>query len=100
MMAIGRSLRAGISLGALLTARVASAAPPAPNCAHPRIFNADWLTAMQASAKVSGSLVAHELTKCDGVIANPSKWTDAGYAGFSWVEAMSACLIAYRVRGD
>ncbi len=91
----------GVALFACLVGSVAVAAPPAPTGAHPRIFlDADTLAALKADAAKPSSATARAVAKCDDVIAHPDQWKSGGYEGLGFVEPLSACLIAYEVRGD
>ena len=84
-----------------LAARPALAAPPAPTGAHPRLFlDPATLAQLKADAAMKGSVTAKAVATCDNAIAHPDAWTSADYEGFNWVEALSACLVAYEVRGD
>ncbi|HTJ47642.1 MAG TPA: hypothetical protein VL463_36350 [Kofleriaceae bacterium] len=90
----------GALLFSVVIAGVAAAAPPAPTGAHPRIFmDANTKAALQAAAMKPGP-TQRAVMKCDNVIGHPTQWTSGGYMGLGFVEPLSACLIAYEVRGD
>jgi hypothetical protein len=96
----GRVVAAGL-VGSLAVSAAAVAAPPAPTGAHPRIFlDATTLSALKADAAKDNSATQHAVQTCDDVIAHPGEWTSGGYQGLGFVEPLSACLIAYEVRGD
>ena len=77
------------------------AAPPAPTGPHPRIFlDPPTIAAMKADAAKDNSATQHAVQTCDDVIAHPDQWKSGGYQGLGFVEPLSACLIAYEVRGD
>jgi uncharacterized membrane protein YgcG len=72
-----------------------------PSGAHPRIWLTDEVQERwSGSVDESGSAVARARDKCDRVQAEPGEWVSGQYQGFAWVEALSACLVAWKSTGD
>jgi hypothetical protein len=93
--------RAALAAAFFVGVGTAVAAPAAPQGAHPRLFlDTATVTKLKLEAQRAGSGTARAITKCDDVIAHPASWTSGGYQGMGFVEALSACLVAYAVRGD
>lgn len=72
-----------------------------PSGAHPRI----WLTEATRQrwaelADQNGSAVARAVSKCERVQSEPGAWVSGQYQGFAWVEALSACLVAWQSTDD
>lgn len=93
--------RACLVLGFLAAAAPVSVASAQPTSPHPRI----WLTSdvsqeWHALAGTSGSATSRAIAKCDDVRARPGEWSSGQYQGFAWVEALSACLVAWRATDD
>jgi len=96
-----KSICAGVAAIVVTGVSMAHAAPPAPTGAHPRLFLDDaTLAAMRQAANDPNSAVAHALSICDDVIANPSKWSSGGYQGIGFPAPFGACSVAWVVRGD
>ena len=80
---------------------IASAAPPAPKGAHPRLFlDAPTLASMKAKVSDPSSGVGRAIAKCKDVAANPGDYTSSGYQGDAWSFAASSCALAYQLTGD
>jgi len=72
-----------------------------PSGAHPRIWLTDAVQERWAALVDDGdSAVARARDKCDRVQAEPGEWTSGQYQGFAWVEALSACLVAWQSTSD
>lgn len=72
-----------------------------PTGAHPRAFLTPAVqAAWAASADVPGSAVARAIATCEDAIASPADYRDGGYQGFTWVETLGPCLVAWKARGD
>jgi len=79
----------------------ASAARAQPSTGHPRIWlTADVIERWTALATQTDSAVARAIAKCKRIEATPSEWRAGQYQGFAWVEAMSACLVAWKSTDD
>ncbi len=90
-------LAAAVSLIAIAPA---SAAPPEPSGAHPRLFlDQDTLDAFRAAAARPGSAVARAVTRCDRIKANPASYQTGGM-GLDFGANMSACALAWKVTAD
>src|SRR5687768_6475431 len=78
----------------------ATAAPPEPSGAHPRLFlDTETLDALKAAADRPGSAVARAITRCTRIHANPGDYTSGGM-GLDFGANMSACAIAWLVTDD
>jgi hypothetical protein len=96
-------LRALAVVLTLIFARsIAIAAPaPEPSGPHPRILLDEPLrTAWRAAAKRDGSAVAKAIARCADTRGRPHEHTRDSYMGFDWSTSLSACLIAWAVRGS
>ena len=75
---------------------VAAAAPPEPSRAHPRLFLDDATVArLKDLAAVPGSATARAVTRCNDVVANPSRYASGGAIGFDFIEPFGACAVAW-----
>jgi hypothetical protein len=89
----------GISFTAAVTAAVAVAA--VPTSPHPRI----WLTpqivaSWQALQSVPNSPVSRAITKCSNAHDDPEDYASGQFQSSRWVEAVDACLVAYKTTGS
>ncbi len=84
-----------------LATTVASAAPPAPSGAHPRIFlNAGATATLKANAAKSGTAAAAVVAKCKDIAANPGKYSNGVFMGYGFGHAASACAMAWQLTKD
>jgi hypothetical protein len=78
---------------------VASAAVPAPNGPHPRL----WLDAPTlAGLKSDGakSAVAKGAKRCADARNDPSSYATGGWQGFEFVTTLSGCLVSWKASGS
>ncbi|WP_395678380.1 hypothetical protein [Inquilinus sp.] len=80
-----------------LTATALPALAAVPSGPHPRI----WLTpqivaSWQAIQSVPNSPVNRAIAKCNDARLDPADYSDGQFQGFRWVEALDACLVAYK----
>jgi hypothetical protein len=75
----------------------ASAAPPAPSGAHPRIFLTPTVkTALDAKKSDTSSQTARVIKMCDDYVASPTKVQNLPGAGLDWGVAATACAFAWQ----
>jgi len=73
----------------------------APTGAHPRAFlRPDIVAVWQAMASDATSPVARAIDRCDEAHDDPSLYESGDYQGFAWVEALTACLVAFETTGS
>ena len=77
----------------------ATAAPPTPSTAHPRLFmSAANLAAYKKNAAANGSAAAGLVAQCDDTVANASNYAARGGSdGNNWPQSAVACAFAYVV---
>jgi MYXO-CTERM domain-containing protein len=86
-------------LAALLLARSAAAAPPAPSGPHPRIFlGPATLSAIKARASEPSSAAARVISLCDSISKNPAKFSKND--NWAWSVGAPTCGLAWRMTGD
>lgn len=91
----------GVFLAASAQSTTATAAPPAPAGAHPRVFlTPTVLTALKAKAADPASQTSRVIKICDDVIANPTKWNSQPGFDFKWGVGATACAFAWQVKQD
>lgn len=84
-----------------LAATWSSGAWAQPSGAHPRIWlNESVVERWTALIDESDSAVARARDKCERVQDQPNDWVSGQYQGFAWLEAMSACLVAWQSTAD
>ena len=94
--------RAGfVGVMVLLFGGVASADPPTPSSAHPRLFlSTSQLAAYKTAATTNGTAAAGLVKQCQDTIANPNDYAGRGGSdGNYWPEAAVACAFAYVTTG-
>jgi hypothetical protein len=84
----------------MLGATVASAAPPEPSGAHPRLFLDDAMRARwKAQAGDASTAVHRAIAKCDDIRARPEEYAPSGYMGLDWSRDELVCAIAWVATG-
>jgi MYXO-CTERM domain-containing protein len=92
---------AGLGFASLLVSSVASADPPTPSGAHPRLFmSSGALATYKTNATNKGTAAAGLVAQCDDTIANPNDYSMRGGSdGNYWPQSAVACAFAYEVTG-
>jgi hypothetical protein len=84
----------------LLTVATASAAPPEPNGAHPRmLLDAELRAAWKADAKANRGPVKGAIALCSNA-RDTGEHDRAVYQGAEWAKVLQACLVAWAATDD
>ncbi len=96
-----RPLTASAAVVASLFSAVASAAPPEPSGAHPRMFlDAKRRAALKERAHVPTSATSRAIRQCTKVTSHLREAAKNGYMGFDWATHATNCALAWHATGD
>jgi MYXO-CTERM domain-containing protein len=94
----GRPFALALTFVIALATTNASAAPPAPSGAHPRIWlTPTALTAMKAKLGDKSSWAAQMVANCEQVGTQPNQFADGQFYGYAWGYAAASCGAAWQL---